>query len=468
MHLDILGIGGTFMGGVALIAREAGHIVSGVDANLYPPMSSMLAEHGIAIREGYTPRPTKLSPDCVIVGNALSRGSLALEEVLDEGLPYTSGPQWLAEQVLRERRVFAITGTHGKTTTSALLSWILEYAGLSPGFLIGGVPRNFTRSARLGDGSPFVIEGDEYDSAFFDKRSKFVHFRPKILVINNLEFDHADIFPDLAAIRRQFHHLIRTVPGSGQIIANGDDGTVADALALGCWTPITRFGTGSGNDWRIQAIDSANDRVRVTGEEQDRALNLPLPGEHNARNALAALLAARHAGVSLDQGIAALRDFRGVHRRLELRGTIGGIRLYDDFAHHPTAIAATLAALRAHHPGRILAALEPRSNTMQLGVHRATLAASLQQADQVFVYRPPTLEWDLEDTLASLLGERALIVGRIDHMIERIATTAQAGDAVLVMSNGSFGNIHQRLLAVLGQPMAESPANAPGHEPLSP
>lgn len=447
MHLDILGIGGTFMGGVALIAREAGHTVSGVDTALYPPMSTMLAEQGISIREGYTPL-TNSTPDCVVVGNALSRGNPALEQVLDQRPCYTSGPQWLAENVMRDRWVLAVTGTHGKTTTSALLGWVLEYAGLSPGFLIGGVPDNFGRSARLGSGNFFVIEGDEYDSAFFDKRSKFVHFRPRTLVINNLEFDHADIFPDLAAIQRQFHHLVRTVPSTGLIIANGDDDAVADALALGCWTPITRFGTGSDNNWQLKAIDVANDRMTLVGEGQSRAAILPLPGEHNARNVLAALLAARHVGVPLDQGIEALRHFRGVRRRLELRGIVGGIRLYDDFAHHPTAIAATIAALAARHRGRILAVVEPRSNTMRLGVHRDTLAASLQQADRVFVYRPETLQWNLEDALAPL-GERALIVDDIDRLTDRITAAAQVGDAVLVMSNGGFDNIHERLLTAL-------------------
>ncbi|MDN5848904.1 MAG: UDP-N-acetylmuramate:L-alanyl-gamma-D-glutamyl-meso-diaminopimelate ligase [Nitrococcus sp.] len=449
MHLDILGIGGTFMGGVALIAREAGHSVSGVDATVYPPMSTMLAEQRISIREGYAPPPPNLTADCCLVGNALSRGNPALEQVLDQGLSYTSGPQWLAENVLRERWVLAITGTHGKTTTSSLLGWILEYAGRTPGFLIGGVPGNFGRSARLGSGNLFVIEGDEYDSAFFDKRSKFVHFRPRTLVINNLEFDHADIFPDLAAIQRQFHHLVRTVPSTGLIIANGDDGAVADALALGCWTPVTRFGTGPDNDWRLEVIDAANDTVELAGEGEKRTFTLPMPGEHNARNVLAALLAARHAGVSLDQGIEALRCFRGIRRRLELRGMVCGIRLYDDFAHHPTAISATIAALRAHHRGRILAVLEPRSNTMRSGVHRDTLGASLQHADRVFVYRPQMLEWNLEAALVPLLGERVLIIGNMEGLIERIAAAAQAGDAVLVMSNGGFENIHERLLAAL-------------------
>ncbi|MCO6441016.1 MAG: UDP-N-acetylmuramate:L-alanyl-gamma-D-glutamyl-meso-diaminopimelate ligase [Nitrococcus mobilis] len=449
MHLDILGIGGTFMGGVALLAREAGHTVSGVDAAIYPPMSSLLAEQGIAIRQGYAPRPPSLIPDCVVVGNALSRGNPALEQVLDQRLRYTSGPQWLAEEVMRERWVLAVTGTHGKTTTSSLLTWILEYAGLSPGFLIGGVPSNFGCSARLGRGDLFVIEGDEYDTAFFDKRSKFIHFRPHTLVINNLEFDHADIFPDLAAIQRQFHHLIRTVPSTGLIVANGDDQTVTDTLALGCWTPVIRFGTGAGNDWRLEAIDGASASAALTGKGQNRAITLPLPGEHNARNVLAALLAARHAGVALEQGIEALRHFRGVRRRLELRGIVKGIQLYDDFAHHPTAIAATIAALRGRHQGRILAVLEPRSNTMRLGVHRDTLAASLHQADQVFVYRPCTLEWSLEDALAPLPGERALITEDMDCLIDRITAAAQTGDAVLVMSNGAFENIHERLLIAL-------------------
>ncbi|MDN5871426.1 MAG: UDP-N-acetylmuramate:L-alanyl-gamma-D-glutamyl-meso-diaminopimelate ligase [Nitrococcus sp.] len=457
MHLDILGICGTFMGGLALIAREAGHTVSGADVGVYPPMSTMLSEQGITIREGYALPPPNPTADCVLVGNALSRGNPALEQVLDQGLCYTSGPQWLAENVLRERLVLAITGTHGKTTTSSLLGWILEYAGRSPGFLIGGVPGNFGRSARLGSGKHFVIEGDEYDSAFFDKRSKFVHFRPRTLVINNLEFDHGDIFPDLAAIQRQFHHLVRTVPSTGLIIANGDDDAVAAALALGCWTPVTRFGTGRENDWRLEVIDAANDTVKIAGEGENRTFTLPLPGEHNARNVMAALLAARHAGVSLDQGIEALRCFRGVRRRLELLGVAGGIRLYDDFAHHPTAITATIAALRARHRGRVLAVLEPRSNTMRSGVHRDTLGASLEQADRVFVYRPQTLQWNLEAALVPLLGERVLVIGNINELIERIVAAAKAGDAVLVMSNGGFENIQERLLMALASKRQSRP-----------
>lgn len=452
MHLDILGIGGTFMGGIALLAHETGHTVSGVDAAIYPPMSTLLTERGIAIREGYAPRPPSLIPDCVLVGNALSRGNPALEQVLDQRLRYTSGPQWLAEEIMRERWVLTVTGTHGKTTTSSLLTWILEYAGLSPGFLIGGVPGNFGYSARLGSGDLFVIEGDEYDTAFFDKRSKFIHFRPRTVVINNLEFDHADIFPDLAAIQRQFHNLVRTVPSTGLIIANGDDQTVTDTLGLGCWTPIVRFGTGVDNDWRLKAIDDTRARVTLTGKGQNRAITLPLPGEHNARNVLAALLAARHAGVALDQGIEALQYFRGVRRRLELRGIVGGIQLYDDFAHHPTAIAATISALRGHHQGRILAVLEPRSNTMRLGVHRDTLSTSLQQADQIFVYQPRTLEWSLEDALVPLLGECVFITEDMDRLIDHITATAQVGDAVLVMSNGAFENIHERLLVALNNP----------------
>lgn len=450
MHLHILGIGGTFMGGLALLAREAGHTVSGTDVALYPPMSTMLAEQGIAVREGYAPPlPAELTPDCIVVGNALSRGNPALEQVLDCGLRYTSGPQWLAENILGERWVLAITGTHGKTTVSSLLGWILEYAGLRPGFLIGGVPNNFGYSARLGDGNLFVIEGDEYDSAFSDKRSKFVHFRPRTLVINNLEFDHADIFPDLAAIQMQFHNLIRTVPSNGLIIANGDDEAIADVLARGCWTPRTRFGTGTDNDWRLQAVESANDCASLQGEGLTRTINLPLPGEHNARNVLAALLAARHAGVPLEVGVMALRHFRGVRRRLELYGIAEGVRVYDDFAHHPSAISATIAALRTFHCGRIVAVLEPRSNSMRLGVHRHTLATSLQDADRIFVYRPPALEWSLEDALAPLPSERAMISDNIAHLIDEIVATTRAGDAVLVMSNGGFDNLHARVLAAL-------------------
>ncbi len=443
MHVDILGICGTFMGGIALLARECGHQVTGADAAAYPPMSTMLADAGVTIREGWAADALPTS-DQVIVGNALSRGNPSVEAVLDSGMDYTSGAQWLAERVLRDRWVLAVAGTHGKTTTASLLVWILEYAGYDPGYLIGGVPGNFGRSARLGTGAFFVIEADEYDTAFFDKRSKFVHFRPRTLVLNNLEYDHADIFPDLAAIQRQFHHLVRTVPGNGLILVNGDDDALAETLALGCWSETAHFGTGAGNDWRIEPD---TDAWRLHGATT-AGFTAPLAGRHNVRNAAAALLAARHVGVPLTVGIEALAGFRGVRRRLEFRGEAGGVRVIDDFAHHPTAIAATIEALRTRESGRILAVLEPRSNTMRQGVHQHRLAASLDGAEASFVLAPEDLPWDAGEALAPL-GGRAHTAANVAALVERIVAHAHPGDTVLVMSNGGFDGIHERLLAAL-------------------
>jgi len=441
------------MAGVALLARAAGHEVSGSDANVYPPMSTQLAEAGIRVHEGYDPGPLDPAPDCVVIGNALSRGNPAVEYVLERGLPYRSGPQWLADNVLAGRWVLAVAGTHGKTTTSAMLAWILEQAGLAPGFLIGGIPANFDASARFGQTPFFVVEADEYDTAFFDKRSKFVHYRPRTLVVNNLEYDHADIFPDLAAIETQFHHLVRTVPGNGLIVAPSDDANVAAVLERGCWTPVEHFaleGDAGAGGWSARRIgaDGSDFQVWLDGAELGR-LRWELLGRHNVRNALAAIAAARHAGVPPAQAIEALADFRNVKRRLEVRGRVDGITVYDDFAHHPTAIATTLAGLRGRvGPARILAVLEPRSNTMRLGVHRDTLAASLEQADEVFLYRPPDLGWDLDAALAGL-GGRARIVDTVAGVVEAVAANAHAGDSVLVMSNGGFDNIHDRLLEAL-------------------
>ncbi|WP_163139282.1 UDP-N-acetylmuramate:L-alanyl-gamma-D-glutamyl-meso-diaminopimelate ligase [Arhodomonas sp. KWT] len=442
-HLDILGICGTFMGGIALLARERGYDVTGADAGVYPPMSTMLEDAGITLREGWDPAAMPATEE-VVIGNALPRGNPSVEAVLDDGRAYTSGPEWLARHILHDRWVLAVAGTHGKTTTASLLAWILEYAGYDPGFLIGGVPGNFGRSARLGSGPFFVIEADEYDTAFFDKRSKFVHFRPRTLVLNNLEYDHADIFPDLAAIQRQFHHLVRTVPGSGLILANGDDAALAATLAMGCWSTQARFGTGAANDWQLLAD---GDGWRLNGADTT-AFTPPLAGTHNARNAAAALLAARHVGVPLAVGADALAGFQGVRRRLEVRGEAGGVRVIDDFAHHPTAIEATIAALRTQHAGRILAVAEPRSNTMRLGVHRERLGASLNGADAAFVLRPEGLEWDLDAALAPL-GERAHAGDDVDALVAAVTAEARPGDAVLVMSNGGFGGIHERLLAAL-------------------
>jgi len=448
MHLHILGICGTFMGGLALLAREAGYTVSGSDQGIYPPMSAMLAEQAVDLREGYHAEHLEgpPAPDQVIVGNALSRGNPAVEHALDKGMSYTSGPQWLGEHLLQGRWVLAVAGTHGKTTTASLLAWILEYAGLEPGFLVGGVPANFGRSARLGGGPFFVIEADEYDSAFFDKRSKFVHFRPRTLVINNIEFDHADIFPDLAAIQRQFHHLVRTVPGQGLIIANQDQASVAETLDQGCWTPVLGLGTGVDSDWRYRVNDSGDLLLRGP-DGAEHCARLPLPGLHNAANCAAALLAARHAGVPLATGLAALEGFRGVKRRLELRGEAGGVRVYDDFAHHPTAIRATLEAMRPG-PGRLLAVLEPRSNTMRMGLHRDQLRTALAPADAVFALQGTGLDWRVADALHGM-EPAATVADSVEGLVQEIRAQARAGDRVVVMSNGAFGGIHTRLLAAL-------------------
>ncbi len=448
MHIHILGICGTFMAGVALLARAAGHTVSGCDAGVYPPMSTQLAEAGIALREGYEPAQLdEFRPDMVVVGNVMSRGRPIIEALLNRNLPYSSGPAWLADYMLRDRHVLAVAGTHGKTSTSSLLAWILEHAGLEPGFLIGGIPANFGRSARLGRAPFFVVEADEYDTAFFDKRSKFVHYRPRTLILNNLEFDHADIFPDLAAIQRQFHHLLRTVPGSGLIVANGQDPNLAEVLAMGCWTPVERFGIG---DWEAQdmAPDGGAFTVDYWGERQGRAEWTQL-GIHNVHNALAAIAAARHVGVPVATAIEALATFQGVKRRLEARGAVGGVTVYDDFAHHPTAIATTLAGLRARVGAQpIIAVLEPRSNTMKLGVFKDSLAPALAAADAVVLYQAPDLGWDL-GAVAAALGPRGQVCHSLDDTLATIQSQVQPGTQVLIMSNGGFGGIHERLLAAL-------------------
>ena len=448
MHIHILGICGTFMAGVALLARAAGHTVSGCDAGVYPPMSTQLAEAGIALREGYDPdQLAEFQPDMIVVGNVMSRGRPIVEELLDRDLPYTSGPAWLADYVLRGRHVLAVAGTHGKTSTSSLLAWILEHAGLEPGFLIGGIPANFGVSARLGRAPFFVVEADEYDTAFFDKRSKFVHYRPRTLILNNLEFDHADIFPDLAAIQRQFHHLLRIVPGGGLVVANGQDGNLAEVLAMGCWTPVERFGVG---DWEARDIapDASVFDVYYQGTRQGRTDWTQL-GLHNVHNALAALAAARHAGVPVATAIAALADFQGIKRRLEARGTVNGVTVYDDFAHHPTAIATTLAGLRARIGEQpIIAVLEPRSNTMKLGVFKDSLAPALALADAVVLYQAPDLGWDLGAVVAAL-GPRGQVCHSLDDTLAAIHARTQAGTQVLIMSNGGFGGIHERLLQTL-------------------
>ena len=444
MHIHILGICGTFMGGIALIARAAGHTVTGCDANVYPPMSTQLAAAGIALTEGYDASQIELRPDLFVIGNAIARGNPLLEAILARNLRYVSGPQWLAEQVLAERWVLAVAGTHGKTTTSAMLAHILDYAGLEPGFLIGGVPTGFGVSARLTASSFFVVEADEYDTAFCDKRSKFVHYRPRTLILNNLEFDHADIFADLAAIETQFHHLVRTIPGNGLIVANGCDSALSRVLARGCWTPVERFGITEG--WSLEP-DHEVWKVRLAGRELG-VMSLLLPGLHNASNALAALIAARHAGVPVSIGLQALSGFTGVKRRLEARGTVAGVTVWDDFAHHPTAIAASLAALRSRvGVARIHAVLEPRSNTMKLGTMKDRLASSLSGADAVYCYAQG-LGWDARAALAPL-GERATVFDDLTILVQAVATAARPGDQLLVMSNGGFGGIHEKLLAVL-------------------
>lgn len=460
MHIHILGICGTFMGGIAVLAKDAGHTVTGCDANVYPPMSTQLEAQGIKLIEGFDPSQTELNPDIYVIGNVVSRGNPLMEEILNKGLPYISGPQWLAENILHpqgepSKWVLAVAGTHGKTTTSSMLAWILEHAGLAPGFLIGGVPQNFSVSARLPQKpkqdvkstSPFfVIEADEYDTAFFDKRSKFVHYGPRTAILNNLEFDHADIFADLHAIETQFHHLVRTVPQQGLVVANGKEESLKRVIDRGCWTPVEHFGSSDGWQGGEADPDGSFD-VMLNGKVVGR-LEWELLGEHNRMNTLAALAAARHVGVAVEVGIAALGLFQNVKRRMELRGIERGVSVYDDFAHHPTAITTTLAGLRAKvGKARILAVLEPRSNTMKLGVMKQALPASLVDADLVFCYGA-NLGWDASEALAPM-GSKAKVFENLDTLVTAIASEAKNGDQVLVMSNGGFGGIHQKLLSLL-------------------
>ena len=442
-HLHILGICGTFMGGIAAIAKAAGHRVTGCDANVYPPMSEQLSALGIDLIQGFGADQLALNPDVWVVGNVVTRGNPLMEAILDRGDRYVSGPQWLAEEVLLGRHVLAVAGTHGKTTASTMLAWILERAGSNPGFLIGGVPNDFPVSARLTESKHFVIEADEYDTAFFDKRSKFVHYRARTAVLNNLEFDHADIFDDLAAIERQFHHFVRTVPSSGLVVTNGQDPALARVLKAGVWSPVESFGVPQG--WQASGA-AADGSFEVAW--QGRALgrvNWSQLGAHNRLNALAALAAARHAGVEPAQGIAALSAFSGVRRRMQVRGEAGGVTVYDDFAHHPTAIRSTLEGLRQSVGGaRILAVLEPRSNTMKRGVLKDALPESLAAADRTFVYTQG-LGWDASSVFARM-GDRARCVDDLQRLVSEIGAEARAGDHVLVMSNGGFGGIHQKLL----------------------
>lgn len=454
MHIHILGICGTFMGGIAVIARQLGIEVSGSDANVYPPMSTQLQQQGIQLLEGYDAAHIKnTAPDLVVIGNALSRGNPAVEYVLNSGLPYTSGPDFLARHVLQERWVLAVAGTHGKTTTASMLAWILEDCGMQPGFLIGGVCKNFPTSARLGDTPFFVVEADEYDAAFFDKRSKFIHYHPRTLILNNLEFDHADIFEDLEAIKRQFHHLLRTIPGHGLIIHAADDVNLDDVIARGCWTPLEGIRTtesGSEALWNARNTSQAGERFDVfLGDREIGRVEWSLIGQHNVHNALAAIAAARHAGIPAEQAIRALATFAGVKRRMELKATINGIHIYDDFAHHPTAIARTLEGLRYRVNGqRIIVLLEPRSNTMRMGVHKAALAPALSQADEVILYQPPDLDWALGDTV-SAIGPHAHLFDDSATIVDYLVGQAQPNDHILIMSNGGFDNIHQRLIDAL-------------------
>jgi UDP-N-acetylmuramate: L-alanyl-gamma-D-glutamyl-meso-diaminopimelate ligase len=459
MHIHILGICGTFMGGVAALAREAGHTVTGCDANVYPPMSDQLRALGIELIEGYQANQLALAPDLFVVGNVVTRGNPLMEAVLDTGARYTSGPQWLAEHVLQGRHVLAVAGTHGKTTTTSMLAWILEQAGLRPGFLVGGVPQNFGVSARTGDlavraaGSgraPFVIEADEYDTAFFDKRSKFVHYRPRTAILNNLEYDHADIFPDLGAIETQFHHLVRTIAASGRVVVNAREEALQRVLERGCWSEVLRFGARKEEPGALRARGEPHAFDVLRGGLKVGRVEWGLLGEHNQLNALAAIGAAEHVGVSPEQAADALSRFENVRRRLELRGEAGGVKVYDDFAHHPTAIRTTIDGLRRKvGDGRILAVFEPRSNTMKLGTMKAQLPWALDEADLVFCHAGG-LGWDAREPLAPL-GDKAQVCDSIDALVAAVVKAARPGDHVLCMSNGGFGGVHGKLLEALAR-----------------
>ena len=448
MHIHILGICGTFMGSLAVLAKDLGHRVTGSDANVYPPMSTQLEAQGIELMQGYDPAHLQPAPDLVVVGNAMSRGNPAVEYALNKGLPYVSGPQWLADHVLQGRWVMAVAGTHGKTSSSSMLAWVLEHAGMAPGFLIGGVPQNFGISARLGDTPFFVVEADEYDSAFFDKRSKFVHYRPRTAILNNLEFDHADIFPDLAAIERQFHHLVRIIPSEGLVIHPASETALARVIEMGCWTPVQT--TGAGGQWqaRLLAADGSRFEVSFDGKVEG-VVDWGLTGQHNVANALAVLAAARHVGVVPALGIEALGQFINAKRRMEKVAEVGGVTIYDDFAHHPTAIATTLDGLRKRvGDEQIIAVIEPRSNSMKLGAHRDGLAESAQQADAVFWYAPPNLGWDLAATVAGATNPTQ-VCDSLEAIIAGVKAQVWPGTQVVIMSNGGFGGLHGKLAVAL-------------------
>lgn len=452
MKIHILGICGTFMGGIAVLARELGHQVSGSDSNVYPPMSTMLNDLGIKLTEGYDPLQLQPAPDLVIIGNAMSRGNLCVEYVLDNGITYTSGPQWLSEYILRDKHVISVSGTHGKTTTSSMVAWILESAGLNPGFLIGGIPENFGVSARLGAGHYFVVEADEYDTAFFDKRSKFIHYQAQTLIINNIEFDHADIFGDIADIRREFHRMVRIIPHRGLIVAHAGDQEIERVLAMGCWTPVEYFGATGTARWQAKPLqdDYAEFEVRVDSQPAGM-VRWNLIGTHNAENALAAAAAAAHVGINPGDSCAALAKFKNVKRRMECLAVIGDIAVYDDFAHHPTAIKTTIQGLRNKvGKQRIIAIMEPRSNTMRMGIHQDTLADAFSAADRVLFYQPADIEWNLAQHTA-ILGDKSNVYHSIDEIIDATVTMAAAGDHILIMSNGGFGGIHQKLIKRLKQ-----------------
>jgi UDP-N-acetylmuramate: L-alanyl-gamma-D-glutamyl-meso-diaminopimelate ligase len=433
------------MGGLALIARELGYEVSGSDQNVYPPMSTQLEEQGIRLMEGYKAENLNAKPDLVVIGNAMSRGNPEVEAVLNQGLRYVSGPQWLAEHVLYKKWVLGVAGTHGKTTTTSMLSWILEHQGFRPGFLVGGIPMNFGISARLGESDFFVVEADEYDSAFFDKRSKFVHYRPRTAILNNLEYDHADIFPDLDAIKKQFHHLVRTVPGEGLIISPSSEKNIDDVLAMGCWTPVTRTSINGDSEWNAELIkaDGSQYAVLFNGEKQGE-VTWTITGNHNVYNALSAIAAAKHVGIQPGDAIAALGQFKNVKRRMEVIAKINGVTIYDDFAHHPTAIETTLDGLRKQVGAeRIIAIVEPRSNTMRLGVHTETLALSLNKADRAILYQPENLGWDLSGL--KQFARNIEICRTLDEIIGKLKQEARYGGHFVLMSNGSFGGIYEKL-----------------------
>jgi len=446
MHIHILGICGTFMGGIAILAKSLGYKVTGSDQNVYPPMSTQLEEQGIELIQGFDPNQLDSKPDLVVIGNAMSRGNPCVEAVLDKQIPYISGPQWLLEHVLKDKWVLAVAGTHGKTSTSSMLAWILEYAKMAPGFLIGGVPENFGLSARLGETAFFVIEADEYDSAFFDKRSKFVHYHPRTLVLNNLEFDHADIFEDLNAIKKQFHHLLRTVPSTGRIILPNKDEALMSVKEMGCWSEVEYLG----DDWSYKKIKEDGTLFEVSlNHEKQGVVDWALMGDHNVNNALGAIAAARHVGVTPEVAIAALAEFKSIKRRMEVKGVVNDITVYDDFAHHPTAIKTTIAGLRAKiGKQKIIAVLEPRSNTMKLGVHKAEIVNSLSQANAVYCFESADINWSMKAVFEEQ-GKSIDISHDIDALCTKLVDISEPSDHILIMSNGGFGNIHQKLLTQL-------------------